>query len=237
MSPHTLPLRLHAHMGTTAHDEGEHRHSKRPRDEGGVAAIDPTGPHTPCTSGGTDAQTTPPVTKIARHVAPSPGSFAASFVLPIRRDGMALLTVERKGTKQVLGLLGGKTADGENGYMTAAREASEESGCGKAGGAGLSPTTIARIGRGDGVLGAPVEYEKALSVAHAHDLVVPTDADVEKRFPRGGFRTSGKSKTTQLGLKWVPLADLRNNEWRNANMRFDAGVLCARLMHTLVASS
>ena len=163
------------------------------------------------------------------------------------RDGRALLTRERRGKEDKLGLLGGKAMPGEDRFACMSREAKEESG------GALSEATLARIKRGAGLLlgGEDVYFEKAGSVAVAHDLVVDKDMDVDTRFDpkkveqrllpadpsQKKKRKKGKAparKTIQTGLEFVSLDKLRDNEWRKKNMHFNASVLAARLMKKIM---
>jgi len=173
---------------------------------------------------------------------PTTGGFNAAFVVPIPRDGHALLTKEkvkvRAGQSEIkYGMLGGKVEDGESDFQCMAREAKEESG------GALSDITIARIAEGSGVIdGGPntkVYYDRAKSFAVKHDLVVPVDADVSSRFDAtkaASMRTSRaaikkkKRAAEQVGLEFVPLDKLRDYKWRGDHMRHAASVLCARLM-------
>ena len=198
--------------------------------------------------------TPPPVAAVAQKpVAAAPGAFSSSFVLPLTRDGHALLTRERRDGQEKYGLLGGKAHDGEDSFACAAREAKEESGD------ALSKVTLMRIARGAGVVGQPVAYEGAKAVAVLHDLVVKVDFEdsleddlvgkgdlVVKAFKRFDkkevvrLRAAGekgivkkntkKKPTEQLGMAFVPLKYLRDCEWRGKNMHHSPSVLAARLM-------
>ena len=186
--------------------------------------------------------------KIAK-VAPTPsGSFSSAFCLPITRDGRVLLTKEQRGTEVKYGMLGGKPHEGETDFQTMAREADEETG------GALSKTTLTRLANGCGIIdGAKVVYEGAKSVALKHDLVIPVDFDVDTRFdPRKAAAMASdqptqstqstqstqpiqkkkrkKAKTVQLGLEFVPLDQVRDWQWRGANMDHNSSVLCSRLM-------
>ena len=170
------------------------------------------------------------------------GEFTSSFVLPVTRDGFALLTRERRGKEDKYGLLGGKAHEGEDSYTCASREAKEESG------GALSDTTLKRIARGAGIL-ACTSYDHANAVAVKHDLVPQADADAHARFDKieaarlravsasaklaTPIKKKRKSKgppTVQLGLVKVAMSDLRNFQWRKDNMHFCPSVLAARLM-------
>ena len=166
------------------------------------------------------------------------GTFDASFVLPVTRDGFALLTHERRGKDDKYGLLGGKAHNGENSYECAAREAKEESG------GALSDVTIKRIARGAGVL-ACASYDNANAVVVKHDLVHKADLDAHERFDSATVsklraasaklatpiqkKKKSKAHTVQLGLVRVPISDLRDSKWRNAHMHHCPSVLVARL--------
>ena len=174
--------------------------------------------------------------KSVANAAPSTNSFNAAFVLPVTRDGRALLTRERRGKEEKLGLLGGKAMPGEGRFACMAREAKEESG------GALSEITLLRMGRGAGQLGEEVYFDKSDSVAIKHDLVVPEDLDVDTRFdPKNVERLpdaaqkkkKSKAPTVQTGLEFVSLEKLRDQKWRGEHMHFNASVLCARLMKSM----
>jgi 8-oxo-dGTP pyrophosphatase MutT (NUDIX family) len=169
------------------------------------------------------------------------GTFSSAFVLPITRDGRALLTEEKRGNLTKYGMLGGSACPHETDFECMSRQAKEETG------GALSAITLARIAQGRGVLdGRKVHYENAKSVAVKHDLVVPSDQDVDARFDPGkaaSMRTRRatickKSKqkaqkaaaTQQLRLVFVPLEALRDWKWRSEHMHHCPSVLCARLM-------
>jgi hypothetical protein len=168
------------------------------------------------------------------------GTFSSAFVLPITRDGRALLTVEKKGQITKYGMLGGSAHPNETDLECMSRGAKE-----KTGGA-LSAITLARVAQGRGVLdGSKVHYENAKSAAVKHDLVVPADQDVDTRFDPGkaaSMRTSRaticktskkrsrKAASEQLRIEFVTLAELRDWQWRNEHMHHCPSVLCARLM-------
>ena len=178
----------------------------------------------------------------ARPFAPPPGQFSAAFVLPITRDGRALLTIERRGKEEKYGLLGGKAQPKEDVYACMAREANEESG------GALSNTTLLRLGRGAGALGDTLPFvvgnnpPESASIGVRHDLVVKADLDVDTQFEASKAaamrthapeRTKKKKKsppTVQTGLKFVSVETLKDFKWREANMHFTASVLCARLL-------
>ena len=186
--------------------------------------------------------------------------FRFSFVLPVTRDGRALLKREKHGDDvPKLALLGGKAIAGEDSFQCAAREANEESG------GALSKVTILRISRGAGVkcqadFHAPYQEPVTKSVAVVHDLVVPEDTDVDMRFDKqeavrlkaaskkaGAHPTIGKKKkpmkkcrvyAEQLDIVFVPLANLRSQEWREKSMHpFPHSVLVARLMKEYIHST
>jgi len=177
--------------------------------------------------------------KIGRAPPEPKGSFAAAFVLPVTRGGRALLTKEKRGAVTKYGMLGGSARPGETDFQCMSREASEETG------GALSLVTLARIAEGRGILdGAKVLYEQAKSFAVKHDLVHPADLDVDTRFDAGkaaamrtGRATIAKKKqkkakrpTEQLGVEFVPMASLRDWEWRGKHMHHAPSVLCARLL-------
>ena len=176
--------------------------------------------------------------KIAAVTPEAKGSFAAAFVLPITRDGRALLTKEKRGSKVKYGMLGGKALPEETDFQCMSREAKEESG------GALSFITLARISEGRGIIdGVKVYYENSKSYAVQHDLVVSSDLDVATRFEpaKAAMRTSravikkkkkgaAKRSTEQVGLEFVPMESLRNSEWRGKNMHHVASVLAARLL-------
>lgn len=177
--------------------------------------------------------------KIAAVNPEAKGSFAAAFVLPITRDGRALLTKEKRGSKVKYGMLGGKALPEETDFQCMSREAKEESG------GALSLVTLARISEGRGIIdGIKVYYEKSKSYAVQHDLVVPSDLDVATRFEPSkavAMRTSRavikkkrkgatKRSTEQAGLEFVPMESLRDWDWRCKNMHHVASVLAARLL-------
>ena len=175
------------------------------------------------------------------HPPPEFGEFSSAFVLPITRDGRALLTREQRGNDEKFGLLGGKAHSGENAFECMAREANEES-------AGtLSKATLLRVGRGAGVLDLPVEYTQSgaspdkRAIAAKHDLVAEKMFDFETRFDtkkaalmRTPEPTLGKKRkrqsTVQLGVELVSVEMLRDCSWRNKHMHFMPSVLCARLL-------
>ena len=170
------------------------------------------------------------------------GAFNAAFVLPVTRDGRVLLTKEKRGQQTKYGMRGGVARPGETDFQCMSREAKEETG------GALSLTTLARIAEGRGILKGDVDsadprtyYENSKSVAVRCDLVVPTDLDVDTRFEpskaaamRASRATIDKKKkktaTQQLGIEFVPLAKVRDWEWRGSSMHHNASVLCARLM-------
>lgn len=166
-------------------------------------------------------------------------TFSAAFVLPITRDGRALLTKETRGRETKYGMLGGKAKPEETDFQCMAREANVETG------GALSLVTISRIAEGRGVLdGGKVYYYNAKSWACKHDLVVPADLDVDARFePRKAaeMRTTTSRATIQkkkrrtppakqLGVEFVPIEKLRDWQWRDEHMHHTASVLAARLM-------
>jgi 8-oxo-dGTP pyrophosphatase MutT (NUDIX family) len=169
-----------------------------------------------------------------------PGEFSAAFVLPTTRDGHALLTIEKRGQKTGYSMLGGVAHPDETDFQCMSREAKEETG------GALSLITLARIAEGRGILegdtDSRVYYENAKSLAVRHDLVHKADLDVDTRFVASNavaMRTSRvtidkkrkkKAATQQLGIEFVPLAKVRDWEWRRSNMHHNASVLCARLM-------
>ena len=112
-------------------------------------------------------------------------TYGSSFVLPITRDGFALLAKEERvksGVKETkLALLGGKALPQEDAFQCASREAIEETG------GALSDVTRLRLARGAGVRAVaeycgPQQGPNARSMGTAHDLVVPADRDVDQRF-------------------------------------------------------
>ena len=182
------------------------------------------------------------------------GKYRSAFVLPVTREGYALLAREKKGSDTKLALLGGKAMAGENSFQCAARGAKEESG------GALSKVSLLRISRGAGVKGTPVGYyaqnqePHTQSTAVVHDLVVKEDKDVNLQFnkqeaarlraasEKTGVRpTIGKKKkstkktaTEQLGLVFIALDDLRCVKWREENMfTFPHSVLAARLVKSI----
>jgi len=175
------------------------------------------------------------------HPPPECGEFSSAFVLPLTRDGRALLTIEQRGNDKKFGLLGGKAHLGENAFECMAREANEES-------AGtLSKATLLRVGRGAGVLDLPVEYAQSgaspdkRAIAAKHDLIAEKTFDFETRFDakkaalmRTPEPTLGKKRkrqsTVQLGVELVSVEMLRDCSWRNKHMHFLSSVLCARLL-------
>ena len=174
--------------------------------------------------------------RIARDVSSiKAGDFAAAFVLPVTRNRLALCTRERRGKVVKLGLLGGKPKMGEDSFATTAREAREESGGGRGG--GFSDVALARLTRGagiiDGAFGVFSSRRSKDSVAFAHDLVTTQDLDVQSRFPRESFESEPQSKTTQLGLVWVSLDQIKDAAWREANMHFIAKVLVGKMANAL----
>lgn len=178
------------------------------------------------------------------------GTFGSAFVLPVTRDGRALLTKEKRGSEVKYGMLGGSAHPEETDFQCMSRSAKEESG------GALSLVTIARISEGRGIIdGAKVYYDHAKSYAVKHDLVHSVDLNVTERFEpdsveamRGWTsraaidkkknivaihkkkRSSTKRKTEHLGLEFVPLDSLRSWEWREKNMYHVPSVLTARLM-------
>jgi 8-oxo-dGTP pyrophosphatase MutT (NUDIX family) len=168
------------------------------------------------------------------------GSFSAAFVLPITRDGRVLLTKEKRGQIIKYGMLGGVARSDETDFQCMSREAKEETG------GALSLITLARIADGRGILDrSKVHYENSKSFAVKHDLVVASDLDIDSRFEpakvasmRTGRATIAKKKckakakaaTVQLGIEFVPIANVRDWEWRSRKMHHNPSVLCARLM-------
>ena len=157
-------------------------------------------------------------------------------MLPITRDDRVLLTKEKRGKVEAYGLIGGSARPGETDFKCMSREAKEDSG------GALSLVTLARIAEGRGVLGGGrALYERVNSVAVKHDLVHRPDFDVDARFDAGkaaAMRTSratikkkkAKPPAVQLALEFVPMAQLRDWEWRSKNMHHVASVLAARLL-------
>ena len=43
-------------------------------------------------------------------------------------------------------------------------------------------------------------------------------------------KAKAKAVTQQLGIEFVPIANVRDWQWRGDNMHHNASVLCARLM-------
>ena len=166
------------------------------------------------------------------------GTFNAAFVLPITRDGRALLTVEKRGKHTKYGMLGGSARPNETDFQCMSREAKEETG------GELSLITLARIAEGRGLLGGcKVYYENSKSFAVKHDLVVPADLDVDTRFDPSKVAPMRKSRSTidkkklkkkmatqQLRIEFVPLSKLNDWQWRGEHMFHAPSVLCARLM-------
>ena len=165
------------------------------------------------------------------------GTFNAAFVLPITRDGRALLTVEKRGKNTKYGMLGGSARPNETDFQCMSREAKEETSV------ALSLITLARIAEGRGVLdGCKVYYDNSKSFAVKHDLVVPADLDVDTRFDPNKVVPMRKSRSTidkkklkkkmatqQLCIEFVPLSKLNDWKWRDEHMH-NPSVLCARLM-------
>jgi hypothetical protein len=158
-----------------------------------------------------------------------------AYVLPVTQDGRALVTRERCGRHEKIGMLGGSVNQGETVWECMSREAKAESG------GALSDETAERIGSGAGLLGTPAYFETTDSVALIHDLCVPSDFDADLRFDgkkvaalRGAIkkktRKSKKPPTVQLGTEFVSMDKLRDWAWRSEHMSFNASVLCARLM-------
>jgi len=158
-----------------------------------------------------------------------------AYVLPVTRNGLALVTRERCGKHEKFGMLGGSVCRGETVWQCMSREAKAESG------GALSDETIERIESGKGLLGTPTYFEKTDSVALIHDLCEPSDLDADSRFDvkkvaalRGPIkkksRKSKKPPTVQLGTEFVSMDKLRDWQWRSEHMSFNASVLCARLM-------
>ena len=81
-------------------------------------------------------------------------------MLPVTRDGHALLTKEKRGAVVKYGMLGGKACPGETDFQCMSREAKEESG------GALSLVTLARIAEGRGLLG----NLEALHTGLGHDV-------------------------------------------------------------------
>ena len=173
------------------------------------------------------------------HVDPAAkGSFKAAFVLPITRDGHAMLTWEKRGKALRYGMLGGKAKPEETDYQCMAREAKEETN------GALSDNTILRIAGGRGIIegsgnapNAPskVYYENAKAWAIKHDLVVPEDLELKAQFePEKATELctpiKKKKRTLSMGIEFVPLTKLRDFKWRGENMHHCASVLCARLL-------
>ena len=166
------------------------------------------------------------------------GTFKGAFVLPITRDGRALLTVEKRGKDTKYGMLGGSARPKETDLECMSREAKEETS------GELSLITLARIADGRGVInGRKVYYEQGRSFAVKHDLVVPTDLDVDTRFDPGKVasmretrspidqkKQKKKAATQQLRIEFVPLTKLRDWQWRGEHMLHCPSVLCARLL-------
>ena len=158
-----------------------------------------------------------------------------AYVLPVTRDGLALLTRERCGKHEKFGMLGGSVCQGETVWQCMAREAKAESG------GALSDETTERIESGKGLLGTPTYFEKTDSVALIHDLIGPSDLDADSRFDgkkvaalRGPIKKKGgaarKPPSVQMGTEFVSMHKLRDWQWRGEHMSFNASVLCARLM-------
>jgi 8-oxo-dGTP pyrophosphatase MutT (NUDIX family) len=78
-------------------------------------------------------------------IEPSATGFVSAFVLPVTRDGRALVTKEKRGSETKYGLLGGSAKPDETECECMAREAKEETG------GALSDITITRIRGGKGV--------------------------------------------------------------------------------------
>jgi hypothetical protein len=182
------------------------------------------------------------------------GMYRSAFVLPVTREGYALLACEKKGSETKYALLGGKAMAGENSFQCAARGAKEESG------GALSGVSILRIARGAGVKGTPVAYyaqnqePTTQNTAVVHDLVVKEDTDVNLKFNKqeaarlrvvsertGVYPSIGKKRkpnkktaTEQIGLVFISLDILRSMKWREENMfTFPHSVLAARLMKSI----
>lgn len=161
------------------------------------------------------------------------GTFAAAFVLPVTRDGRALLTRDRRGSETKYSLLGGSAHADETDFECMAREANEETG------GGLSAVTLARIRDGRGVIGPKVVYDHAKAHLVMHDLVHKPDLDVDGRFDldkalamRAPSSTTKRSKPekTQVGIEFVDMTQLRDWQWRGKEMSHHASVLVARLL-------
>ena len=189
------------------------------------------------------------------------GAFSSSFVLPIRRDGFALLAKSQRvvsGAQQTkFALIGGKPLGSEDSFMCAGRKMNEETG------ASISSTTRTRIQRGAGV-GAIAEYVcpngnvNSRSMAMTHDLVVKDDTDVDQRFAlktaqslsaaslkshtfrksairKGSRQTLKRPTSLQVGLEFVPVNDIKCCKWREEHMfTFPHAVLVSRLMNKTV---
>ena len=211
------------------HPPYHHHHHRRPSNE---ARWRETEPHTT----GTFPEAPSPKPPEFSSSSASTNSFGAAFVLPVTRDGRALLTRELRGKEEKFGLLGGKAKPGEDRFACMAREAKEESG------GALSETTLLRIGRGAGQLGEAVYFDKSDCVAIKHDLVVPKDLDVDTRFDHKKVerlqdpaqkKKKSHAPTVHTGLEFVSLEKLRDHTWRGKHIHFNASVLCARLVKSM----
>ena len=197
----------------------------------------------------------------ARPISVPHGTYSSSFILPITRDGFALLSKTERvvsGAPQTkFALIGGKPMECEDAYMCAGRKMHEETG------GSLSFVTRARVKRGAG-MGAIVHYVcpnakiDSRCMAMMHDLVVDEDRDVDQRFDLNAAQRLAamslkshtaqrsaiqkrsrkgpkKSTSLQVGLQFVPVNDIKCNEWRKGHMfTFPHAVLVSRLMNKAV---
>ena len=139
--------------------------------------------------------------------------------------GKILLTRELRKDESLLNLPGGKFEAGETFGDTAAREAYQETG------GQLSKRTCSAI--------AAIAVWAECKAASMHVGVLQLDPDdpdatVHERFDSAKANRPGSS-TVQEGLEWHPLASVRDNNWRQANMHIFPGAQLARTAITALS--
>ena len=133
-----------------------------------------------------------------------------------------LLPIERRSGVERLGVLGGKAKpeDGASSLATAAREAHEETN--------QMLSKAARESIKKGVVRGHAWCDQCRARVYIHALEEDDDLDMDERWPEGHeLQTDRDSKTTHLGLKWVPVSSLLSAEWRAAEMHAPSAMLVA----------
>ena len=140
--------------------------------------------------------------------------------------GHVLLTREKRNSKTLLNLPGGKGEAGETLGATAAREAHEETG-------GLTEQTRAAIvAISEWVVGGANQGRVGVLRLSDDD----PDGNVDTRFDSVAANAQRGSSTVHMGLEWHPLGDVRSDVWRRQYMHFPGRHRAAAAMRAIDVS-